>query len=101
MANDTISVESLVSGKSGLPLVKMTWGENGCQMTPEEARRHAYGILDAANAAESDSLIYRFLVTKVGLKQEQAIAVFRDFRQLRENQVPLTDGLHKFKSELN
>lgn len=96
--NDVIHLNSVVSSKSGLPFIQIKWGENGCQMTPEEAREHAYAILDCANAAETDSIMLRYLMEKVGLDMSNAAVIMQDFRRLRENKNPITnDGSHRHK----
>lgn len=95
MDDQTIGIFSIVSAKTKEGLVQLKWGENGCQMTPEEARQHAYGILDAANAAESDSIMYKFLVDIVKLPPENAFLLFKEFRQMREKHAPVADGIHK------
>ena len=85
MDNDTIQVGSVVSSRDFRPFVQLKWGSEGCQMTPDEARAHAYIILDAANAAETDAIMVGFLREKVGLKETVDIGVIlKDFRELRE-----------------
>lgn len=39
---------------------------------------------EAIEAAVSDTLIYKFLVTKVGFDEEKAARVLLDFRELRQ-----------------
>jgi hypothetical protein len=96
---DIINIESMVAAQSSKPFVRLSWGDEACQMTPDEARKHAYDILDAANAAESDSLVFRFFVERVKLPAENAILLFREFRTLREGQTPIVDGAHKFDGD--
>lgn len=62
-------------------------------MTPDEAKAHAYAILAAAEAAESDSLLVRFLDEKVGIKEGADIgAILKDFREFRERKLVASDG---------
>lgn len=82
--SETINITSVVSARNNMPFVQMKWGDMGCQMTPDEAREHAYGILDAANAAETDSIMLRFLADKIGVETQDAADVLREFRTFRE-----------------
>ncbi len=83
--NDTIFINSVVSERDFRPFVQLKWGENSCQMTPNESRQHAYNILLAAEAAESDSAMVNFLKEKVGLDEKSNIAaILSDFRRFRE-----------------
>jgi hypothetical protein len=54
------------------------------QCTPMKAREIAQFILEAAEAAETDSFLYQFMKDKVGLDQEQAGRVLVDFRAWRQ-----------------
>ena len=82
--NDTINISSVVSQRDFRPFVQLRWGDQGCQLTPDEARQHAYSILNAANAAETDAIMVLFLREKVGLKDGVNIAaILNDFRELR------------------
>lgn len=71
-------------------------------MTPDEARAHAYGILDAANAAETDAVMVGFLRDKVGLKDGINIAqILNDFREIREKaKFTVRDGQSRAKIPL-
>jgi hypothetical protein len=99
MADDIISVSSVVSQRDYRPFVQFRWGEQGCQLTPSEARQHAYGILDAANAAESDAMMVLFLQEKVGLEGVSIAAILQDFRGFREklNRLKASDGQNRTK----
>jgi hypothetical protein len=54
-------------------------------MTPYEARQHAYAILEAADAADSDHFIFTFLIEKIKVGPEQAAPVLQEFRTHRES----------------
>ncbi len=97
MENDTINISSIVSAKTQLPYVQLKWGKEGCQMSPEEARAHAYAILDAANAAETDAIMVRFMSDRVGLEAEQYGQVLQDFRLYREKNKGVKEGHHRVK----
>ncbi len=95
--DDTIHINSVVSARDYRPFVQLKWGKEGCQMTPDEARAHAYAILDAANAAETDAIMVGFLREKVGLKEGADIGVIlKDFRDLREKgKYTVRDGMNR------
>jgi len=96
--SDTINISSVVSSRDYRPFVQLKWGQEGCQMTPAEAREHAYGILAAANAADMDAILVLFLKEKVGLKEGADIgAILNDFRLFRDklDGVVAKDGPHK------
>lgn len=98
--NDTISISSVISQRDYRPFVQLKWGKEGCQLTPAEARQHAYSILDAANAAETDAILVLFLRERVGLKDGVDIgAILNDFRLMREklDGVVAKDGPNRAK----
>lgn len=94
---ETIEITSGVSAKHFKPFVQLWWGKQGCQMTPNEAREHAYGILAAAEAAESDAILVAFLREKVGIKEGVDVSlILRDFRTFRErSNTRLPDTAHR------
>jgi hypothetical protein len=53
------------------------------QLTPAEARAHAYGVLEAAEAAETDAFLFGWVIQHVGAGQEQAAGLLADFRRFR------------------
>lgn len=95
--SNTISINSIISAKDFLPWVQLSWGSEKCQMTPAEAKAHAYSILEAAEAATSDSIMVGFLADKVGLKDVDIASVLRDFRKHRDAgpKARLSDGSHR------
>lgn len=97
MDNTVINISSVVSSVDYRPFVQLRWGKEGCQMTPDEARQHAYSILAVANAAETDSIMANFLLEKVGLEGVNMGAVLKDFRELRERRHAAKDGMHRTK----
>jgi len=67
----------------------------------DEARQHAYALLDAANAAESDSMMVMFLNETVGLKEGCNIGpILQEFRKFREklDNLKVSDGTNRTKS---
>jgi hypothetical protein len=97
MSNDVINISSVVSSRDYRPFVQLKWGDEGCQMTPDEAREHAYSILSAAEAAESDAIFVTFLNEKIGLKEGADISLLLlDLRKFRERTKHIVkDGQHK------
>ena len=97
--SDHININSVVSSRDYRPFVQLTWGTEQAQMTPEEARQHAYAILDAANAAETDSIMVGFLKDKVGIPddKEMIAKILKDFRDLRERKYTAKDGQNVLK----
>lgn len=55
-----LHVSSLVSSRTGNPLVTLGLGEHTIQVSPEVARTHALHILEAAEAAETDAALLVF-----------------------------------------
>jgi hypothetical protein len=83
---EMIEIESIVAARNGRPYVVLKWKENRAQLSPYEARQHAYAILGAADAAESDGFVVSWLTAKMDIKPEHAVAVLQDFRKYREEQ---------------
>jgi hypothetical protein len=84
-------VESIVSGRTFEPLVQLKWGDKSCQMGLNEAREHALGILEAAEAAESDAFVFKWLTRDIigtagddKANFELVIQEFRKFRLARQ-----------------
>ena len=75
--DNLIHVQSIVSAADGTPWVQINWGNLYGQLTPDEARRHALSILDAANAAETDAGILRFFRAAGGEDRVAAILLAR------------------------
>jgi hypothetical protein len=54
------------------------------QMTPAEARSVAMDLLEAAEAAEMDTIVMDWLQRRIQTPFEQAVQVLGDFRRLRD-----------------
>ena len=81
-----INLESLVSDQTGKAWIKLTWGGQSGQLTPKEARQHAYDIMETANAADEDAFLYEWVTTHLKVPPEKAILILRDFREWRARQ---------------
>jgi hypothetical protein len=53
------------------------------QLTAAEARAHGYGVLEAAEAAETDAFLFQWVIEHVGSGREQAAGLLTDFRRYR------------------
>jgi hypothetical protein len=78
-----IDVESGVSAASGYGFVTLRWGAMSGQLTPREARAHALGIIEAADAAEHDAVVMRWLVTTLSMDPVKVALVLGELRQAR------------------
>ncbi len=77
-----ICINSLVSQRTGEGVVEIVWGDKRAQLSCDEARRHAMGILECAEAGETDAFIVEFL-QKIGTSKEAALKTLVDFRAFR------------------
>jgi len=82
--NSNIRVDSGVSLFTGDGYVSLKWGEQAGQLTIAEARAHALSILGAAEAADTDSALWRYL-KEGGASDEQAGGMLG---AIRRNRVP-------------
>lgn len=81
-------VESMLSGTPGSEhylkgLVKITWGDMSGMLTVPEAKAHALRILEVATGAEQEQVLVRFFMSKLDMTLELAVAILRDFREMR------------------
>jgi hypothetical protein len=82
--NTTIEVGTILSHRTKEGMVELTLNGEKTQMDLAKARE-VRGMLDGAiEAAVSDTLIYKFLTTKVGLSEDASAAALLDFRELRQ-----------------
>jgi hypothetical protein len=79
-----IWASSSVHADDRAPWVHLQWADKKGMLTPDEARQFALSVLEAAEAAEHDSLLVGFLTKDIGSDFATAIAVLHDFRQRRE-----------------
>ena len=63
--------------------IHLAWRGETAQMTPDEARRMARTLFEVAEAAESDSMVVRFLMEKLGLNLQRAVTVVSGLREYR------------------
>jgi len=82
----TVTVESMVSNRTGEPLVSFYWPKDrdAFQASPAEARAFAARILECVEAAIGDAFLMRFGVEKLGIEEGAAAAVVSEFRKWRQ-----------------
>jgi hypothetical protein len=72
--------------RAGEPFVRlMHGGEVIGQMTPREAREHAQGAIEAAEAAEQDAFLLDFAKNKIECDETAAVGLLTEFRKYRES----------------
>lgn len=81
MRQKVISVTSGVSAKRGVGFVTVAWGDEVGQLSTEEARAHALGIIEAADAADFDAA----LVKALGGMDQQTAQILGAIRAARGN----------------
>ena len=79
-----ILFNSMVSSTTLDPWVSFEWGGEKGKVSPDEAREHAWGVLQTANAAESDGFLVETLMKDATMSIHTATATLRDFREWRD-----------------
>ena len=79
-----IFIESKVAKTTFEPIVVIRWADQVAELTVEEARRHALGILQCCEAAMGDHLVCRLLDERIGVDVEAIAHILQDFRVMRE-----------------
>ena len=81
----TLWVSSIVSYRTHEGMVQIQWDAKGAQVSADDARQIARQFLEAAEAAETDSNIYRLLGGFDGAEKEiMAVNFIVAMRELRE-----------------
>ena len=80
----TIWVESIISNQTKEGLVNIRWGNLSAQLSVKEAHDHAYGILQAAEAAQTDAVLFDYFTNTLGSTPEMFAKFIQDFRAMRE-----------------
>jgi hypothetical protein len=81
---DNIAFSTLVSTKTKMGVIEFSLNDNMTQWDLDKAREIHRMLGEVIEAAISDTLIYQFLMEKVGLDENQASAALMDFRELRQ-----------------
>lgn len=81
---EQIFCDSGVNAK-GEPFIHILWGPQKGQFTPEEARQFALTVMETAEAAEFDSIFFRWLgATMPDLEPEKRARILGEFRAFRQ-----------------
>jgi hypothetical protein len=84
MSNTTIEIATILSQRTEEGMVELILNGEKAQMDLPKAREVLGMLSGAIEAAVSDTLIFKFLTTKVGLPKEAAARALLDFRELRQ-----------------
>lgn len=88
MANDqkmsTVEIGTILSHRTKEGMVEFKLNEEKSQWDISKAKEIQRMLGEAIEAAVSDTLIYKFLTTKVGLSEDKAARALLDFRELRQ-----------------
>jgi hypothetical protein len=79
-----IQVASLLSNRTKEGRVELVINSERTQLDLDKARLVHRMLGETIEAATSDTLIWRFLVEKVGLDERRAASALLDFRELRQ-----------------
>lgn len=80
----TVEIGTILSHRTKQGVVEFKLNDEKTQWDLAKARE-IHGMLGSAiEAAVSDTLIYEFLTTRVGLSEDKAAAALLDFRELRQ-----------------
>lgn len=91
-SNDNmIHMQSGVSAFTGEPFITLQWGDQRGQLTVEEARSHAFAILETCEAATSDAFLFKFMRERVKADEQRAAQLLVAFREYREGTQPPPD----------
>lgn len=77
-----ITVRSMFGHRTRQPLVLLRIGEEMVQIPPDQARQIGHWLLEAAEAADQDAVLVRFL-GRMGLDAEASAAALNELRKTR------------------
>lgn len=78
-----VAVESLVSNRDESPRIQITYKNEIVQLSASEGREHALYILECCEAAEMDSIVLKFLKTKLNIDLPRAVVLIKELRKYR------------------
>ena len=79
-----IEIASILSARTKQGMIEFQLNDERTQMDLAKAREVLGMLAGAIEAAVSDTLLYQFRTTKVGLADDQAARALLDFRELRQ-----------------
>jgi hypothetical protein len=77
-----LQVKSIVSAKDRQPYVCLTFGSEYIQMPAEDARQHAFQVMGAAAAAETDAFLFFYFQNR-GFTESAVLDALVQFRRFR------------------
>lgn len=87
--SDSINISTIVASRNLAPQVVLTWGENSGHLTPQEARDHAIGLLQASISIEMEAATVRLAIDKLGMSREEAGGLLQIIRQrFQKGEIP-------------
>jgi hypothetical protein len=81
---DNVAFSTILSARTKMGMIEFSLNDEMSQWDLDKARQIHQMLGHAIEAAISDTLIYQFLTTKIGLSDSQASAALLDFRELRQ-----------------
>jgi len=81
---DNVAFSTILSSRTKMGMVEFSLNDEMSQWDLDKARQIHRMLGEAIEAAISDTLIYQFLTTKIGLSDTQASSALLDFRELRQ-----------------
>lgn len=88
----TIEVTSMLGMDSGQPLVQMQCNSEVVIMSTRDARALALNILSAAEGAESDWAVFRYLTERADMSVDNSARMINGLRALRSELVDNVPG---------
>ena len=79
-----IEIGTILSHRTKQGLVELTVNGEKAQMEIAKAREVCQMLHQAIEAAITDTLIYQFMVERIGMDDQRASQVLLDFRELRQ-----------------
>lgn len=79
-----LEIGTILSHRTKEGMIELVLNGEKTQMDIPKAKEVLGMLSGAIEAAVSDTLIYRFLTSKVGLSEDKAAAALMDFRELRQ-----------------
>lgn len=78
-----IEMASGVSHRTREGFVNYSWGNKKTQFTADEARQHAYAILECAEASIMDAAVLAFFTKHMGVEEKKALMAVAELRNYR------------------
>lgn len=81
---DEVAFSTILSSRTGMGMIEFSFNDAMSQWDLDKAREIHRMLGEAIEAAVSDTLLFQFLVQKVGLPEDKAAAALLEFRELRQ-----------------